>query len=87
MKNSEYSDLGVVEKSLSAVMKITIEEDGLGSVVYVNDMFTEMTGYAKEDVTGRAIDKLLPDLYAAHHRNAVKLWINNQEKKILSVNN
>lgn len=53
----------------------------------MNDVFSEMTGYVKEDVTGRAIDKLLPELYAGHHRVAVKLWINNQDKKILSLNN
>lgn len=46
-----------------------------------------MTGYLKEDVNGRSLDKLLPEIFCAHHQNAVKLWLADDEKKILSLNN
>ena len=46
-----------------------------------------MTGYLKEDVKGRSLDKLFPEIFAIHHHNAVKLWLADDEKKILSINN
>jgi hypothetical protein len=46
-----------------------------------------LTGYVKEDITERTIDKILPSVFSFHHKNAMKMWIKDDEKKVLSNNN
>jgi hypothetical protein len=33
------------------MIKVSVEEETIGKIIYVNDAFTELTGYIKEDIT------------------------------------
>lgn len=59
----------------------------MGKIIYANNAFTELTGYIKEDITERTIDKVLPSVYLFHHMNAIKMWLDDVEKKVMVTNN
>jgi hypothetical protein len=55
LKNSEYGDLTSIEQSFNSIIKVSLEEEALGKIIYANAAFTELTGYVKEDITERTI--------------------------------
>jgi hypothetical protein len=46
-----------------------------------------LTGYIKEDITERTIDKILPTVFGFYHRNAIKAWLHDDKKKVMINNN
>ncbi len=87
LKNSEYGDLTAIENSFNSIIRVSLEEEAIGKIIYANAAFTELTGYVKEDITERTIEKILPSIYNYHHKNAIKIWMNDEAKMILASNN
>jgi diguanylate cyclase (GGDEF)-like protein/PAS domain S-box-containing protein len=55
MPSSKIDFEGIVNKANDIIMVMAVEDDGSGArIVYVNEAFTQLTGYAAEDVLGRS---------------------------------
>jgi PAS domain S-box-containing protein len=50
-----------------ALIIVSANTKNLGKVIRINLFFTELSGYFKEDLIGRKIEKLLPEIYQNYH--------------------
>lgn len=57
--------MGSGDSSASIVVSAT--KDSMGKILTVNDNFIEISGYLKEEITEKSIDKLLPQIMLFHH--------------------
>ena len=52
----------------------------MGKILVVNDNFVEMSGYLKEEITEKSIEKILPQVMMFYHEVAMNRWLNDSSK-------
>lgn len=48
-------------------MVVSAAQSSMGKILSVGDSFIEMSGYLKEEITEKSIDKLLPQIMTFYH--------------------
>ena len=61
-------------------MLVSAQEQSLGKILAVNDSFVQLSGYLKEEITEKPIDKILPQVMIFCHEYAINNWIKDSSR-------
>lgn len=73
-KEIEMNDL-VSGKGEYAMVEVSAKSSNMGIILNTNLFFTEMTGYLREGIVERDMDKLLPDIFQSVHKEKMTAWM------------
>lgn len=76
----------VVNTLLESLSEGVIIVDNNGNITFVNNRFTELMGYTKEEITGTVLDKLIPVANQGNHHNHMKEYFTNPKKRPMGLN-
>jgi len=75
LEESEHRFKGLFDTAPDAM----VIADGEGSIVLVNDRFTSLFGYSKEDIVGQKVEILLPEEMRKYHPGMRKVYLQQPE--------
>lgn len=67
-------------------MVISAAQGSLGRILSVSEGFIEMSGYLKEEITEKALEKLLPQIMGFYHEQAMSHWLTDASPAKLYMN-
>lgn len=63
---------------------VSAGQSSMGKILSVGDSFIEMSGYLKEEITEKSIDKLLPQIMNFYHEFAMNQWLADASRTYMS---
>lgn len=89
-QENEYFESNI-EYQRKAFIVVRATRDEAGSIVRVNLLFSSLFGFSKEEVLGKKINLLMPEIYSANHNDFLNRFLENSaqdqfyESKYLNV--
>ena len=73
-------DLFEGDEGNTAAMVVSGTRASMGKILHVNDFFIEMSGYPKEEIAEKSIDKVLPQVFQFYHEQTMLGWLDDESK-------
>lgn len=51
----------------------------IGKVLNLNSLFSELSGYQREEIVERNFEKILPEIFKDVHEQKIREWIESDE--------
>jgi len=86
VKNNEINfEVESINKIMNPILIISAKNNNFGRIINANLMFTEMTGLRREELYGKEMKILMPDLYKKQNKDifnfhAAKLNFHQEDK-------
>ena len=56
----------------------------MGKIMTVSEGFIEMSGYLKEEITEKSIDKILPQIMTFYHEYVMNKWLLDSKRQYMN---
>lgn len=74
------NDVDAFEKENMALIVVSAKPEDIGKIVRVNLLFTEISGFFKEEIFDRKIEKVMPEIYRGRHPEMMDNWAKTQNE-------
>lgn len=64
----------------SSTVVVSAAATSMGKILAVNDNFVELSGYLKEEITEKSVEKILPQVLLFYHELAMTRWLGDSSR-------
>lgn len=84
-KDNNAADEESIVRTMEAILDATVITDHLVRIIGFNEAAERMFGFAREEILGKSVNCLMPEMYSKFHDKYVQRYIATDDKRFIGV--